>query len=44
MLADRLNTYREFEQAALERWTSSHSGAAGMTLAEAGQPASAEAH
>ena len=26
-LADRLNTYREFEQAALERWTSSHAEA-----------------
>jgi ferredoxin--NADP+ reductase len=24
-LADRLNTYRDFEQAALERWTSAHS-------------------
>ncbi len=26
-LADRLNTYREFEQVALERWTTSHSAA-----------------
>jgi len=46
-LADRLSTYRDFEQAALERWTSSHSdapGAPGMAQAEAGQPASAKAH
>ena len=45
-MADRLTTYREFEQAALERWTTSHSGATGMALAEAGKPASAsgEAH
>jgi ferredoxin--NADP+ reductase len=27
LLADRLNTYREFEQAALERWTASHAEA-----------------
>jgi ferredoxin--NADP+ reductase len=46
MLADRLNTYREFEQVALERWTASHSGAPAMALADAGKPASAsvEAH
>jgi ferredoxin--NADP+ reductase len=45
-LADRLNTYREFEQASLERWTASHSGATEMALADAGKPASAtaEAH
>ncbi len=45
-MADRLNTYREFEQAALERWTTSHSGATEMALAEAVKPASAsgEAH
>jgi ferredoxin--NADP+ reductase len=45
-LADRLNTYREFEQVALERWQTSHSGAPGMALTEAGRPASAgpEAH
>jgi len=45
-LADRLNTYREFEQAALERWTTSHSDETGMALADAGKPASAspEAH
>ena len=27
LLADRLNTYREFEQAALERWTAAHAAA-----------------
>lgn len=26
LLADRLNTYREFEQAALERWQAAHAG------------------
>jgi ferredoxin--NADP+ reductase len=25
LLADRLNTYREFEQNALEKWTAAHS-------------------
>lgn len=39
-LADRLNTYREFEQAALERWTSSHSAASGTP----GVASHAEAH
>ena len=27
-MADRLTTYREFEQVALERWTAAHSAAA----------------
>jgi ferredoxin--NADP+ reductase len=40
-LADRLSTYRDFEQAALERWQASHSGAPGTASAEAGRPASA---
>jgi ferredoxin--NADP+ reductase len=39
-LADRLNTYREFEQAALERWTSSHSDAPGAP----GMASHAEVH
>ena len=42
-MADRLTTYREFEQTALERWTTSHSGAPGMASADAGTPASARA-
>ena len=41
-LADRLNTYREFEQATLERWQASHSAPPGMALADAGRLASAE--
>jgi ferredoxin--NADP+ reductase len=39
-LADRLNTYREFEQAALERWQASHSDAPGGP----GMASRAEAH